>query len=104
MLAGIPHGRACAVFHGDYIEYNMRTEIGAERINALATALGTKPKLMAEFLPGLADVNISLTEEEIVNYVSLIKGAKNYGNSPYVINEEEMLAIYRKHFSKKRGK
>jgi alcohol dehydrogenase class IV len=104
MLAGIPHGRACAVFHGDYIDYNMRTEIGAERINALATALGTKPKLMAEFLPGLADVNISLTEEEIVNYVSLIKGAKNYANSPYVINEEEMLAIYRKHFSKKRGK
>lgn len=104
MLAGIPHGRACAVFHGDYIEYNMRTEIGAQRLTALAAALGTKPKLMAEFLPGLADVNIKLSEEEIVNYVSLIKGAKNYTNSPYILSEEEMLEIYRKHFAKKRGK
>ena len=104
MLAGIPHGRACAVFHGDYIEYNMKTERGAEKLNALAAALGTKPKLMAEFLPGLADVDLTLTEEEINCYVDLIKGAKNYTNSPYVINEEEMLSIYRKHFSKKRGK
>lgn len=104
MLAGIPHGRACAVFHGDYIEYNMRTPVGEERLNSLAAALGTKPKLMAEFLPGLADVDITLTEEEIINYVSLIKGAKNYTNSPYVLNEEEMLTIYRKHFARKRGK
>jgi len=104
MLSGIPHGRACAVFHGDYIEFNMRTEIGAERLNSLAAALGTKPRLMAEFLPGLANVDITLTEEEIINYVELIKGAKNYTNSPYVLNEEEMLEIYRKHFARKRGK
>ena len=104
MLAGIPHGRACAVFHGDYIEYNMRTEMGEKRLTDLASALGTKPRLMAEFLPGLANVDITLNDEEIVNYVSLIKGAKNYTNSPYVLNEEEMLDIYRKHFARKRGK
>lgn len=104
MLAGIPHGRACAVFHGDYIEYNMRTEIGEKRLTDLASALGTKPRLMAEFLPGLADVDMSLSEEEILDYVELIKGAKNYTNSPYVLNEEEMLDIYRKHFARKRGK
>ena len=104
MLRGIPHGRACAVFHGDYIEYNMKTPVGAERLNALANALGTKPKLMAEFLPGLADVDIKLSEEEIICFVDLIKGAKNYSNSPYVINEEEMLEIYRRHFARKRGR
>jgi alcohol dehydrogenase class IV len=104
MLSGVPHGRACAVFHGDFIEYNMKTPVGEERLNALATALGTKPKLMAEFLPGLADVDIKLTEEEIIKYVDLIKGAKNYTNSPYVLNEEEMLEIYRKHFGRKRGR
>lgn len=104
MLAGIPHGRACAIFHGDYIEYNMKTAVGAERLNALATALGTKPKLMAEFLPGLADVDVKLSDEEIIKYVNLIKGAKNYSNSPYVLNEEEMLEIYRKHFARKRGR
>lgn len=104
MLAGVPHGRACAVFHGDYIEYNMRTEIGEKRLTDLSSALGTKPRLMAEFLPGLADVNMTLSEKEIVNYVELIKGAKNYTNSPYILNEEEMLDIYRKHFARKRGK
>lgn len=104
MLSGIPHGRACAVFHGDYIEYNMRTEIGAKKLNNLAEAIGTTPRLMAEFLPGLADVNITLTNEEIKSYVDLIKTAMNYVNSPYVINEEEMLAIYKKHFTRKRGK
>ncbi len=104
MISGIPHGRACAVFHGDYIEYNMRTPEGAEKLNALATALKTKPKLMQEFLPGLADVDISLTDEEIKKYVDLIKGAKNYTNSPYILNEEEMLDIYKKHFTRKRGK
>lgn len=104
MLSGIPHGRACAVFHGDYIEYNMRTEIGAEKLNRLAEAIGTTPRLMTEFLPGLADVDISLSEDEIITYVDLIKNAKNYTNSPYVLNEEEMLAIYRKHFTRKRGK
>lgn len=104
MLAGIPHGRACAVFHGDFIEYNMKTEEGAEKINALAKALGTTPRLMAEFLPGLADVDLTLTAEQIKEYVDLIKTAKNYTNSPYVLNEEEMLKIYKKHFTQKRGK
>ena len=52
----------------------------------------------------LKECNLTLSEEEIVNYVELIKGAKNYTNSPYIINEEEMLDIYRKHFARKRGK
>jgi alcohol dehydrogenase class IV len=104
MLSGIPHGRACAVFHGDYIEYNMRTEEGENRIRALAASLSTTPRLMADFLPGLADVNLILTEDEINHYVSLIKTAKNYSNSPYVLNEEEMVQIYKNHFLKKRGK
>lgn len=104
MLSGIPHGRACAVFHGDYIEYNMRTQEGAERINRLASAIGTTPKLMIEFLPALANVDVTLNDDEISDYVALIKEAKNYSNSPYILNEEEMLSIYRKHFARKRGK
>lgn len=101
MLNGVPHGRACAVFHGDYIEYNMRTPEGEKRLRELASALSTTPKLMQEFLPGLADVNISLTEDEIKKYVDLVKGAKNYANSPYILNEDEMLDIYKKHFTRK---
>lgn len=104
MLYGIPHGRACAVFHGDYINYNMRTETGAEKLTRLASALGTTPRLMAEFLPALAGVDISMTNDEIEQCVALIRDAKNYSNSPYILSTEEMLAIYREHFSRKRGK
>lgn len=104
MLSGIPHGRACAVFHGDYIEYNMRTEEGAAKMNSLASVLGTTPRLMAEFLPGLADVNITLSNDQIKEYVELIKNAKNYTNSPYVLSEDEMIEIYKKHFARKRGR
>lgn len=104
MLKNIPHGRSCAVFHGDYIEYNMKTESGAQKLCELAEIIGTTPRLMAEFLPGLADVNITLTEDEVAEFVSLVKDAKNYQNSPYVLTEEEMIAIYKKHFCTKRGK
>ncbi len=101
MLDGIPHGRACAVFAADYLEYNERTEKGKERIETVYKRLGVKPKVMKEFLSALADVELSFTEDEIKYRVDLIKGAKNYVNSPYVLTEEEMLEIYRKKFLKK---
>ncbi len=104
MLRGIPHGRACAVFHGDYIEYNMKTVDGERKITELANIIGTTPRLMVEFLPGLADVNLTLSEDEIVEFVDLVKGAKNYTNSPYVLSAYEMIDIYRTHFASKRGR
>ena len=42
-----------------------------------------------------------MTEEEIRAHVDLVKDAKNYKNSPYVLSVEEMYEIYRKHFLKK---
>ena len=101
LLDGIPHGKACAVFAGDYIEYNERTEIGKQRIAAFAAHIGTTPKLMKALLPGLAAVELSFSEEEIDRRVKLISGAGNYVNSPYVLSVEEMYDIYRAHFLKK---
>ena len=100
LLDGIPHGRACAVFHGDYIEYNQKTPEGAALIAEFAAGIGTKPRLLAEYLPALAAVDLHFTEAEIAEHVDLIKGAKNYVNSPYVLSDEEKLEIYRKHFGK----
>lgn len=100
LLDGIPHGRACAVFHGDYIEYNQKTPEGAALIAEFAAGIGTKPRLLAEYLPALAAVELHFTEAEIAERVDLIKGAKNYVNSPYVLSDEEKLEIYRKHFGK----
>lgn len=101
LLDGIPHGRACAVFAADYITYNEKTEVGKERIARFAAAIGTTPKVMKTYLPALADVELTFTAEEIEQRVALIENAKNYVNSPYVLNKEEMRDIYKRLFGKK---
>ena len=101
LLDGVPHGKACAAFAAEYLEYNERTELGKARIEAFAKHIGTTPKLMKLLLPGLADVQLAFTEEEIDRRVKLICGAGNYVNSPYVISVEEMYEIYRRLFLKK---
>jgi len=100
MLDGIPHGRACAVFDGDYIRFNLLTPIGAERLERFAEHLETTISAIAETLPRLANVKLSFSEDDIIKRVGLISSAKNYSNSPYVITEEEMTDIYRSHFLK----
>lgn len=99
MLDGIPHGRACAIFDGDYISYNMKTVPGAERLARFAEYLDEDIDVIAETLPRLANVRLTLSEESIARHVALISSAKNYSNSPYVISEDEMIEIYRSHFA-----
>lgn len=104
LLDGIPHGAACAVFDGDYIEYNERTDIGKAKMQEIYAALNTTPRIMKEYLPALSEVDLALSTEEIEEHIDLIAHAKNYSNSPYVITREEMTEIYNKHFLKKERK
>lgn len=99
LLDNVPHGAACAVFEGDYIEYNERTETGKVKLDEICAALDTTTGVMKEFLPALSGVDLKLTDEKITEYIELVAGAKNYTNSPYVINKDEIYDIYRKHFS-----
>ena len=101
LLDGVPHGKACAIFEGDFIEYNEKTETGKSRIAAFCAAIGTTPKVMKTYLPALADTEFSFTDAEIDRHVKLISGAKNYTNSPYVLSVDEMYDIYRRHFGQK---
>ena len=101
LLDGLPHGRACACFAGDYITYNQRSEQGAARIADFCQKIGTKPRVLAALLEGLADVDFCFTEAEIATRVELIAGAGNYQNSPYVLSKSEIYDIYRAHFLKK---
>jgi alcohol dehydrogenase class IV len=98
MLDGIPHGAACAVFEGDYIEYNMKSPIGKAKLLEFAEAHDTTVEILAKRLPELSGVDLAFSEEEIARRVELIADAKNYVNSPYVISKDEMYDIYRKHF------
>ena len=100
MLDGVPHGAACAVFYGAYIRYNQKCETGRELIERFCAEIGATADELADLLPKLSGVELSFTEEEIRERVALIAGAKNYQNSPYVINDEEKIAIYRELFSK----
>jgi alcohol dehydrogenase class IV len=100
LLDGIPHGAACALFDGDFIEYNERSEAGKAKMERFYAALDVKPKVLKEYLPALSGVDLTFTEEEIKERIELVQGAKNYANSPYVISVEEMYEIYRKHFKK----
>ena len=99
MLHGIPHGRACAIFDGDFIKYNMRSEEGEKRLTRFAKAIGDDVDVIAEKLPKLAKINLRLSSDAILDHVDLIAEARNYFNSPYVISKREMIEIYRSHFA-----
>lgn len=99
LLNGIPHGKACAVFDGDFMRLNDKTEEGHERLSVFFKRLGTNLADLSELITRLADVKINLNESDIIRYVDLIKGAGNYVNSPYVLNDEEKYELYRSHFA-----
>jgi len=91
---GIPHGRACGVFAGAYIRYNMRSAVGAEKLKRFAAYLGTTPEEMADKIPEMAAVSLTLTAAQIEEHIDRVAGAGNYANAPYVISREEMTEIY----------
>lgn len=99
LTRGIPHGRACAVFEGAYLQYNLLTAAGTEKIEKLAAHLGTTADEMIRRIPamsGLLDLKIGAEERE--ELIGRVAGAGNYANSPYVITRGEMSDIYARLF------
>jgi alcohol dehydrogenase class IV len=99
LTRGIPHGRACAVFAGAYLNYNLLTAAGEEKIAKLTAHLGTTAEEMARRIPemsGLLDLKIDAEERE--ELIDRVAGAGNYANSPYVITRGEMSDIYTRLF------
>lgn len=96
LLYGVPHGKACAVFEWAFIEYNMKTAAGRERLETVCRELSVAPDELGKELYELADVRLDAGKVDIERFISLVKDAKNYKNSPYVINEKEMYDIFGK--------
>ncbi len=94
LYSGIPHGKACAAFTGEYIKYNMKTEKGAKKLYAFASHLETSIEEIAEVIPEIANVKLKLDEKEKTAYIDAVSTAANYSNSPYVISPDEMHLIY----------
>ncbi len=91
---GIPHGRACAAFTGAYVVMNMRTMQGERKLIRFASYIGTSPAEIARRIPAKADVRLSLTREQIRDYVDRVKDAGGHVNAPYVLSYDEMIMIY----------
>jgi len=98
LLFGLPHGKACALFEGEYIVYNSRSAEGRRLLNALADRMGTDTETMIREIPAKANWHMAMTPEKAESLIDLVAGAGNYVNSPYVISREEMSEIYRKLF------
>lgn len=99
LTRGIPHGRACAVFEGAYLRYNMLTAAGEEKIARLAAHLDTTADDIIRIIPemsGLLNLKIDAAERE--ELIDRVAGAGNYANSPYVITRGEMSDIYKRLF------
>lgn len=99
LTRGIPHGRACAIFEGAYLRYNLLTSAGEEKIEKLAAHLGTTADDMIRRIPemsGLLDLEIDAAERE--ELIDRVADAGNYANSPYVITRGEMSDIYKRLF------
>lgn len=94
LLEGIPHGRACGVFEGKYLEYNERTMEGKIKLDKLYSYIGISGDEMKRRIPEKADVHLSLSGNLIKEYVDRVSEAGNYINSPYVISKNEMIEIY----------
>ena len=100
LYKGIPHGRACGAFMAEYFNYNMKSPEGERLINEFCMAITShKPNEVAANIVKWSNVRLKLTADEIDLYVNNVKGAGNYANSPYVINEGEMREIYVKLFA-----
>lgn len=100
LLDGIPHGAACAVFERDYIDANMQSEAGRQRLERFFNFVGYSREQVSALTDKLSTTSLSMSDEEIKRHVDLIKNAGNFANSPYIISYDEMLEIYRSHFSK----
>jgi len=98
MQKGLPHGRACAAFCSEYIEYNSRNPEGRAAINDFCAALGAPPETVGALIARLSGHGIKLCDSEITAFAESIKNAKHYINSPYVIGFEDIKDIYRKLF------
>ena len=97
---GIPHGKACALFEGDFISYNRLSYTGSALLDELAEKMGCSLEDMITRIPAKAECHIELTAEEAETLIDRVAGAGNYANSPYVISRGEMSDIYRRLFVK----
>ena len=98
--ADLPHGRACAVFIGKYIECQLKSEEGRKLLSDFAAYLGTTVEEIAKRLPALAEYEAEIDTETLTMFCEKVKTAGNFANAPYKVSYDEMMEIYKDLFIK----
>ncbi|MBR4880526.1 MAG: iron-containing alcohol dehydrogenase, partial [Clostridia bacterium] len=80
--ADLPHGRACAVFIGKYVECQMKCEEGARLMISFADALGATPDIIGKYLTKLAEFEAEIDDETLTMFCEKVKTAGNFANAP----------------------
>lgn len=104
----IPHGLACALFDGYFLECNEKIPDVRDKINQLYKFIGTSGEILKEKLECLVQVTIrkycpssvaALSDTEIKDFISLLDTSGSYSNSPYIPTSDEAESFYRKSLS-----
>jgi len=94
LLHGVPHGMACAMFCGEYLSYNEKA--APDRCRRLYETMGASGEVVKSTITQMAGVNMKFDDDEIEHFIDLVKDAKNYANSFYKINQDEIREIYKR--------
>ena len=92
LINGLPHGKACAVFIGEFLDMH-ENFISDEMRDAFKIPIAK----VKETIKILTDYHEKFDDETLKFYVSKVKTAKNFTNSfKKVLTDEEMFTIYKK--------
>jgi len=92
LLHGLPHGKACAVFIGEFLDIH-KDFITSEMLDAFGVPIGK----VKETIKILTDYHEKFDDETLKFYVSKVKTAKNFTNSLVKIETgDEIFEIYKK--------
>ncbi len=93
---GVPHGIACAVFLPQYLGEAQKANptLFNELLNAMNSDIESVNSLIFE----LCDLNISIPDERINQYISRWETLKNFKNSPTEFNNKDAGCLVKKLF------
>ena len=91
---GIPHGKACAIFTGKYIEYQLKDDKGRARLESFASYIGAQIDEIKDKIPKISGVCEKLDSKTIDKFYSKISNAGNFANACCKIDKDDIYKIY----------
>lgn len=97
----VPHGKACAVFLPEFVKRGLEYE--NERASSFLELIGASYEEFEKTVLSLADVNITLDENELESYLPNWEKAANFDKSPGGFNKYDAQKLITDLFKTKNG-